>query len=425
MARRLKNWLESYLEYAKATSEGPELFHFWSGVGAIGAALRRKVYIDQINFVWTPNFYIIFVAPPGVATKSTTANIAGSLITSVPGLRLGPNALTWQMLVQTLAGACEGVPMPDGSFFNMSCMSFIASELGSFLDFRDRQMIDVLVDLWDGKEGAWEKATKTQGTDTIQSPWINFMACTTPSWLKEQMPQAMIGGGFASRCVFVYASRKRKLIAYPKYSVKPAWVDKRREDLIHDLEAIAQLKGEYILDGDAIEFGSKWYETHWTKPEVHLQGEDMAGYHSRKQTHIHKLAIVLAAARDDAGVVEMGDLQQAVKLMGIVEESMPEVFRNIHTTEEMGKVQMIVDMVNSRGRILKHDLYALVYDMMPKREFDEALTNAAFAELLTITSDGVNFVIQGKPSGTPRRSRGNGADSVDQPPEPADFAHES
>ena len=39
----------------------------------------------------------------------------------------------------------------------MSCLSFAVSELGALIDFRNRELIDVMVDLWDGRTGAWEK----------------------------------------------------------------------------------------------------------------------------------------------------------------------------------------------------------------------------------------------------------------------------
>ena len=71
MPRNFPNWLQGYLEYTKA-SESPTPFHFWTGVSTIAGALRRRVWIDQRYFQWTPNFYIVLVGPAGVAAKSTS-----------------------------------------------------------------------------------------------------------------------------------------------------------------------------------------------------------------------------------------------------------------------------------------------------------------------------------------------------------------
>ena len=70
--RNYSDWLKAYMEYA-GYGEAPKYMHFWTGVSVIAGALRRKVWIDEIYFKWYPNFYIIFVAPPGVVSKSTTA----------------------------------------------------------------------------------------------------------------------------------------------------------------------------------------------------------------------------------------------------------------------------------------------------------------------------------------------------------------
>ena len=99
----------------------------------------------------------------------------------------------------------------------MAALTIAASELGTFLDPRNREMIDVLVDLWDGKDGSLgRKATKTGSSENIQNPWIHILGCTTPSWIAENFGDYFFGGGLASRSVMVYAETKRKLVAYPK-----------------------------------------------------------------------------------------------------------------------------------------------------------------------------------------------------------------
>jgi hypothetical protein len=66
-------------------SESPDAFHFWTGVGTIAGALRRRVWLDMRHSQWTPNFYIILVDLPGVANKSTTVRIGSSLLAQVDG----------------------------------------------------------------------------------------------------------------------------------------------------------------------------------------------------------------------------------------------------------------------------------------------------------------------------------------------------
>jgi len=201
------------MEYS-SFSEAPDKFHFWTAISTLAGALRRRVWIDQAYFQWTPNFYIIFVAPPGIVSKSTTLSIGMRLLRQIPGIHFGPDAVTWQALTESLANSTEEVDLTPGrtsgkfsmevNLQPMSCITIASSEFGTFLNPKDREMVDVLVSLWDGQLGVWEKRTKTSGSDIIANPWINIAACTTPAWIAGNFPDYMIGGGFTSRCVFVY-----------------------------------------------------------------------------------------------------------------------------------------------------------------------------------------------------------------------------
>jgi len=193
-----------YAEYTKH-SESPDLFHFWTGVFTIAGALRRQVWIDQRYFHWTPNFYIVLVGPAGVAAKSTSLRLGTNLLRFVDGIKFGPKSMTWQALTHALEEAFGLVPFPNGDLYPMSCITCSITELGTFLRPEDKVMMDVLVDLWDGQLEPWDRRTVyKEGQVLIENPWINIMGCTTPAWLRDNMPEAMIGGGLIRRIVFVY-----------------------------------------------------------------------------------------------------------------------------------------------------------------------------------------------------------------------------
>ena len=211
MARQLKNWIDAYMKYTQY-SEAPEEFHKWTAIGSIAGALRRRVWFYMGYFSWYPNFFMFFVAPPGVVSKSTTVSLGVDLLREVPGIHFGPSSITWQALIKALEDAQEDV-MSGDEFNPMACLTIPVSELGTFLDPRNREMIDVLVDLWDGKTGVWEKVTKTGSSERIVNPWIHIMGCTTPSWIAENFGDYFFGGGLASRSVMIYADQKRSLVA--------------------------------------------------------------------------------------------------------------------------------------------------------------------------------------------------------------------
>lgn len=373
MPKRLfKNWLRQYLDYT-CHSEAPDAFHFWTGVSVISGALRRRVWIDQRYFQWTPNFYIFFVAPPGVVSKSTTVNVGMALLREVDGIHFGPDAVTWQALTQTLAEAQELVTMDDGMMYPMACLTVVASELGTFFNPQDREMVDVLVSLWDGQRGVWVKSTKTQGVDTIENPWLNIIGCTTPAWIAGNFPEYMIGGGFTSRSVFVYAEKKRQFIAYPALQIPEEEHRIMGDKLVADLRLIAQIKGEYQIEKEALEWGAVWYKDHWTKRPVDMSDDRYGGYIARKQTHIHKLAMVLAAAQRDRLLILKDDLVQANIQITSLEKDMIKVFKSVGAKEEEGHRRSLLHLIRGmKGGIERDRLWRITMSVFRNNDEFEA-----------------------------------------------------
>lgn len=390
--RQLDNWLHEYMEYS-AYSEAPDKFHFWTGVSVIAGALRRHVWMDMGYFQWTPNFYIVFVAPPGIVSKSTTANIGMGLLRRLNDIAFGPDAVTWQSLVQSLANSTESFEL-NGEYYPMSAITIVSSEFGTFLNPNDREMVDVLVSLWDGQLGVWKKATKTQGDDAIENPWINIVACTTPAWIAGNFPEYMIGGGFTSRTVFVYGERKRHLSAYPGDHLPPDH-QARQDKLVHDLEVIAtEMKGQFVLSPDAKIWGEQWYANHFNTPHPpHLNNERFGGYLARKQTHIHKLAMVLSASESNDLIIEQKHLEEADQIMTGLEFDMPRVFSNIGKSDATRAISDLVQYIKANGKMSATELYNKFHDRLTYSEFEEAVISAIHADLLTKTGTGSSVIV--------------------------------
>lgn len=372
MSRLSSNWLASYCQFADFT-EAPAKFHFWTGVSVIAGALRRRVWVDMKNFQWTPNFYIVFVAPPGVVQKSTTSNLGMSLLREIPEIRFGPDAVTWQSLVESLSEAAEEAEI-GGEFYTMSPVTICSSEFGTFLDPNNREMVDVLVSLWDGQISTFEKKTKTSGNDMIVNPWINIIACTTPSWIAENFPEYMIGGGFTSRTLFVYAEKKEKLVAYPD-EVAPKNFEKVRRDLVADLEdMIANCKGPMVIDKGGREWGHAWYEK-LHKGLANKLADRFDGYMARKQTHLHKLAMVISVAKSNSRIITAEDLMQAEAILNANEIDMPRVFAKIGS-EHSQHARAIKDMVESQGRLSYRQCFRNMFHQLSYDDFVSAVGSA-------------------------------------------------
>jgi hypothetical protein len=362
--------------------------YFWVGVSTLAGALRRRVWIDQVYFRWYPNFYIILVAPPGIVSKSTTASIGMSLLRQVPGVKFGPEIVTWQALAKSLAESGEAFEL-DGVFHAMSAITIESSEFGNLLNPDDRDMIDLLVTLWDGRQGTMRKVTKLAGTDEIVNPWINIVACTTPSWIAGNFPEYLIGGGFTSRCVFVFADAKEKYVAYPRERV-PAGMADRAIELVHDLEYVAAtMCGEFTLTREAITWGTQWYQDHYENRPDGLDDQRFGGYIARKQTHIHKLAMVISASQRDTMRIELEDLVLANTMVTDLESDMPKVFARLGQNEASGHMDRLISLIHRRGRMRYEEVYRFAQTYFPDaRDFEGMLTTALRAQVVRLVYEG-------------------------------------
>lgn len=377
MPRHFPDWIKAYVEYA-SFSEAPRRMHFWTAVSTIAGALRRRVWLDMAYFKWTPCFYIVLVAPPGIVSKSTTAAIGVDLLRKVPGIKFGPQVVTWPALVTAFAGSSESFEYA-GEWHTQCALTLESSEFGNLVNPADREMIDLLVTLWDSKQGAFKKETKGSGHDMVENPWINLIACTTPAWIAGNFPEYVIGGGFTSRCIFVYEDRKDKFVAYPHLEV-PADLRDKQALLVQDLEHIAtNLVGPFTISPDAIAWGKEWYKHHYNggTPE-YLQDDRFGGYLARKQTHIHKLAMILSAAERDDLVITKEDLITSNTMVTDLEKDMPKVFSRIGRTEQSIQAERFIQFINSRGSVTYAEAYRYVHMHFPKAsDFENIVAGAS------------------------------------------------
>lgn len=376
MSRKLPDWIHAYLEYTKL-AESPDKFHLWTAVSAISGALRRRVYINQGYFEWVPNFYIIIVAPPGIVAKSTTSGIGMKILREIPSIKFGPNIVTWQALVQSFSQALEVIERKDGTMDTMSALTIHSAELGNLLDPKERQMVDLLVSLWDGDRSALEKVTKGMGSEKVQNPFINIIGCTTPQWISGAFPEYVIGGGLTSRCIFIYGKAKRHLTAYTgKALLAERNLGALRVDLIHDLEQISQMEGEYSLTSEAYAWGELWYREHNTVTIPKCTDYRLANYYARKQTHMHKLAMILAASESDRLTIGVDHLKQALHLLESVEVDMLETFSHIGLSPEVRAREEIIILVRNQGPRPLEEIARTVGRFLLGDEFKRVLDSA-------------------------------------------------
>jgi hypothetical protein len=105
-----------------------------------------------------------------------------------------------------------------------------------------------------------------------------------------------------------------------------------------------------------------------------------SGTMTRKQTHLHKLAMILSVAEDDSLVIDERHLKAAHVELEALEKSRIEVFRNIGRTAESSLADRMISTVKSRGPMPIEELYREFHSHIPNfTEFDSLFRSCAQA----------------------------------------------
>jgi hypothetical protein len=401
VTRNYGDWLEAFVDYA-SVGESPLNILYWVGVSTIAGALRRRVWVEQDFFQWVPNFYIVVVAPPAVVSKSTTANIGFNLLGKVEGIHFGPDITSWQALIEEMGGIGEEFEH-EGGHYKMHAITCAIDEFGTFLDPTNREQVDSLVRLWDGKlsDRAFRKLTKTQGTDILDNPWINLYACTQPVWLNNNFPETFLGGGLLSRIIFLHADAKRQLVPLPSVAIRARNVKEPRyklmpDRLAADLRAMAALSGPFTVTPAAEEYNDAHYRAHWTKIAGSTEATGFAG---RKQTHMFKLAMIVSASRGDFPILDAKHLIEADRQLTLVEPGINKVLQVVGSKGITKAAQEIVDaVIAAGGTMLRREVYGKhFFRRLSNRDYEEAIKGAQAAGKLRVDTlpAGVTLTIVG------------------------------
>lgn len=363
--RRCANWLLTFRDWTMPRSEAKESFIFWTGLFTLASAIRRKVYIPKTvlgSWEVAPYLYIMFVAPAGKARKTTTLSYSDDLLLQELGIKKASASMTVQVLMKRLSDS------PDNS------LSIQIKEFGTFYNQSKEMMIDFLTALFDGVK-RHDSDTLSRGVEFAERPCINLIAATTPKWIAENLSENAVGGGFASRVIFIFEDtvRRRRLFYHRgKDKVDPEKMKELHGNLLMDLVHISQnIDGEFKLTDEAEAYAEDWYNKfadHPTVPDPRL-----TGYNERKPAYMFKLAMLCHLAYSDELLINKGDVEQALALLKNVEGKMLQTFQAIGKNPHTLDLETIVEYVNEIGEVAPAKLRKNFQHVATPRMLDELL----------------------------------------------------
>ena len=353
MPRHHDHWLASYIKYATPVSEVEARGHRWIGLSTIAAALGRRVWIDQVTFKWYPNMFVVIVSEAGMS-KTTTLDIGADMLSSLRrdaanlggGVVFGPQKGTWQSICNKFNLVAKHAYNVDGIKYIESPLHFSVSEWSTLISANDPEFQDMLINWWDGKPG--DRSTIYRGDEVPVNPIINMVGCTTMHTFNDLFSVRSVEGGFLSRCVIVRVN-KVATIAYPAMAaLENPWRTRFGETMVEDLKHMNTLTGPYTLSPEAVEWGTQWYNE-FKENQVAKLPDFMVSWANRKQTYLHKIALINRISKDDSRVITLEDMQEALTWIDDIENSAQEVLGGIGMKEMARYANAIVSVVERAG----------------------------------------------------------------------------
>lgn len=384
--RRCANWFQTYRDYILPRTDAPESFIFWSGIFTIASTLRRRVYVPKKYLgLWTcyPHMYLMFVGPPGMRKTTAIDHGAKELLSQIPALHQGPDFFTKEAVLEEMQNSGDNsIYMPAGEF------SDIFQKSG-----KDRAGIyEFLTSMYDSKPQVSSR-TKASGNVFLENPSINFFSATTPGWIAENMPESVISGGYASRCIWVYEDEPR--IKKSLFDDVEGDFMQMEKNLLVDLMRISELQGEFQLTDETKRAINNFVER--DPPTYIATNEKLGGYLNRKFMHTLKLAMYHSVACKDELVITLDDWQWAEETISTIEPNLEKVFKGVGKNPYVGipeKIESYVRTMNlSTGRMITlAELHKQFESTATLAIFKEILDFMVTAKRLHTEHDGENMV---------------------------------
>ena len=332
----LHSWLQS-----RSIIEPPVSYDLLTAMSAIGAMLKRNVWIDQVKFRIYPNMSVLLIGPSGIG-KDTAIDGAEEILQAFDKVRI-VGGMTSEALCDAMLGA------------DPASAVILAPEFSDFFGSKDYQkdMVKTITELLSTKNYK-DISTKSRPNVRIKHPTLTVLGGSTPSWLHKAMPEEAMSGGFYPRFVIICEQQPKREVAWVKLSIPQAEQDAARlagqrffkdlADVLRDIGAAGEIQPTKEAQG--------LYEEWYHKRRSYFSRAAQA-YAHRCRDHGLRIAMLCAISR---GKVQMDskDISFALDVIQHIASRVDEALAPPHIEGQIARV--ILSMLPAKRQAIYEQL---------------------------------------------------------------------
>lgn len=360
----------------------------WGALITAAVLLSRRSYFPFGNAKIFPNMYVVFMGE-SASRKSTAINLVKKTLIMAGYDRFAPSETSKGKFGMHLAGVTDIKVSKSKAEENLmkelealerkrlggeepTSESFIcAGELANFLGFSNFDFASFLGDIWD-KDEFHEVSYKNAGEFKIVNPVVNLLGGNTFEGMMKCLPPEMLGQGFLSRCIFVYAPEVKDAnkIAFPTASSVET-----DADFLSILNHLKNVSGPVTMDPLAKQTLEYIYRN-W----IGMKDHRFKSYAGRRFTQLLKLCM-LEAICDRRMEISMRDAIRAHTWLTYTEAFMPKALGEYGAGKSSMGANALMNVMQSAPDIVwqPNQLWERTYS-----SFDSVQSmNTALGSLLT------------------------------------------
>lgn len=384
-SRALPSWIDGFLDYTKGLPS-PPIFRKWAAISAVSGALERRVWTRTAERYLYPNLFTLLVSPPGRG-KSVAIEEVHHIWAETGLFNVGPSSTTRAAIVDQLK---EGVKsITDGvTLSQYHSILFASSEFGNLVPAHDLEFLNTLNELYDCGR-IFEARTRGSGTISLSEPHIVILAGTQPKYLAETFPETAFGMGTMSRLIMIYSAEKYRINLFGTAFRSR----EKRDELKHDINIIAAMRGEMKWEEDAAAEIQAWVDDDCRPYPDHSR---LQTYSTRRLAHAIKLCIILSAARSSDLIISKEDFLGAKALLEEAEQFMPEVFKEISASSQAVHIEEAFNFVRleymkTKTSVPEHKLIHFLSRRVPTNQISFVIDTMLKAQYLENNTNGLNL----------------------------------